>query len=93
MPITPRKRMILKALLTQPGSGITSIKELIQSEASTPTLNRDLKELVDEGLLVKSGAGRTTVYAVSKAYQLLNNDIGDSYFERDVDERKGNKKN
>jgi Fic family protein len=72
--------------------GISEIKNRIKVEVSIPTLNRDLKKLLNQGLLLKSGAGRNIVYKVSPTYQLLNTDIGNNYFEKDVDERNGNKK-
>ena len=92
MPIKSRHRLIINALLANPGKSISSIKDLIGEKVSIPTLNRDIKQLLEEGLLVKLGAGRNIVYEVAKSFQLLNNDIGASYFDKDVDEREGNKK-
>jgi len=92
MPIKTRHRLIINALLTSPRKSISAIKDLITEKVSIPTLNRDIKQLVAEGLLIKFGAGRNIIYEVSKSFQLLNNNIGESYFDKDVDEREGNKK-
>ncbi len=56
------------------------------------TMNRDLKALVDANLLIKTGQGRATVYEVAPACRLVHGSIGDSYFDKDLDERKGKKK-
>ena len=90
MEITPRQELVINALLSNPGSGISELKNLIKSDVSVPTFNRDLKELVEHGVLIKSGNGRSTVYEVAASYKLLNKRIGHSYFDKDVDERNGN---
>lgn len=42
--------------------------------------------------MIRTGQGRSTVYSVAPAYRLVYGNIGDSYFDKDVDERKGNKR-
>lgn len=92
MPVTPRQQLIIKILGSHPNIQISEIKKRLLQEVSIPTLNRDLKELVSQGLLIKSGEGRNTTYRIASAYQLLNESIGDSYFDKDIDEREGNKR-
>jgi Fic family protein len=68
---------------------------LLRGNKSSPpvsTVNRDLKSLVDNDLLIKSRQGRSTAYQVAPAYRLVYGSIGDSYFDKDPDERKGNKR-
>ncbi|MRG47452.1 cell filamentation protein Fic [Chitinophaga sp. SYP-B3965] len=92
MPTTPRQQLIIRILGSHPNIQISEIKQRLTQEVSIPTLNRDLKELVSQGLLTKSGEGRNTTYRITSAYQLLNEHIGDSYFDKDIDEREGNKR-
>lgn len=91
---TNRQQLIIKVLGSHPNIKISEIKSLLPQTLviSIPTLNRDLKELVENGLLIRSGEGRNTAYRISTAYQLLNENIGDSYFDRDIDQREGNKR-
>jgi Fic family protein len=92
MELNQRQQELLKYLSSRPDKRISEIKELLTIEVSIPTLNRDLKDLVDVGLLIKSGSGRNTVYRISDNYRLLNAEIGDSYFDKEIDERSGNKR-
>jgi Fic family protein len=93
MTSTKRKKEVLDIILQQPGSSISDIlKRLSPGSTAISTLNRDLKALVDEQLLVKSGIGRATVYYVAPGYRLVNASIGNSYFDKDIDERKGLKR-
>jgi Fic family protein len=92
MALTPRQKLIIRVLGVNPDSRISGIKKLLAREVSIPTLNRDLKELVEKEILIKSGQGPATAYRVAPAYRLLNEDIGDSYFDKDIDQREGNKR-
>lgn len=92
MELNLRQNELLKRLSGKPDKRISEIKELLTIDVSIPTLNRDLKDLVDAGLLIKSGLGKNTVYRISDHYRLLNAEIGDSYFDKDVDERFGNQR-
>ena len=90
MALSTRHQLIINALQGSEGLRISQIRTLLTEDVSIPTLNRDLKTLTELGLLIKSGVGRSTVYHVSPAARLLNNEIGNSYFDKDADERKGN---
>jgi Fic family protein len=92
MQVNIRQRLIIKILGSHPNIQISEIKKRLSQEVSIPTLNRDLKGLVDQGLLVKSGEARNTTYRITSTYQLLNENIGDSYFDKEIDEREGNKR-
>ncbi|HWK02598.1 MAG TPA: Fic family protein [Puia sp.] len=92
MELTPRKKQIVDIILEQPDSGITAILKELPVDTAVSTLNRDLKALVDEHVLIKNGQGRSTVYSVHPGYQLVYGGIGDSYFDKDLDERKGKKR-
>lgn len=92
MELTPRKRQIFDTLLEYPGSSISEIQKRLPNQPTIPTLNRDLKSMVEGHLLMKSGSGRATVYEIAPGYRLIYMGIGDSYFDKDVDERKGKKR-
>jgi Fic family protein len=92
MELSERKKQILELLLQQPESGIADMLRQLPGNPPVSTVNRDLKSLVDNHLLIKSGQGRSTVYAIAPAYRLVYGNIGDSYFDKDVDERKGKKR-
>jgi Fic family protein len=92
MELSVRKKQILEAILENPGIRITDILKNLPGHPPVSTVNRDLKSLVDNHLLIRSGQGRSTLYTVAPAYRLVYGNIGDSYFDKDVDERKGKKR-
>ena len=87
-----RKKQILELLSQQPDSGIADMLRQLPGNPPVSTVNRDLKSLVDNHLLIRGGQGRSTVYSIAPAYRLVYRNIGDSYFDRDVDERRGKKR-
>jgi Fic family protein len=89
MELSPRKKLILELVSDNPETGMADILKQLPGRIPVSTVNRDLKSLVDNNLLIRSGQGRSTVYTVSPAYRLVYSDIADSYFDKDVDERKG----
>lgn len=91
MALSDRKKQILDILLEHPESNISSLQKLLPDQPSIPTLNRDLKRLVEAGFLIKTGGGRSIAYQLAPGYLLVNSGIGDSYFNKEVDERKGKK--
>jgi Fic family protein len=92
MELSERKKQILELLLHQPLTGIAEILNRLPGRPPVSTVNRDLKALVDSSILLKKGQGRSTVYEVTPAYRLVYGNIGDSYFDKDLDERKGKKR-
>lgn len=92
MELSIRKKQILDWVLENPEKGIADIQQHLEDKIPVSTVNRDLKYLVDNHLLIRGGQGRTTFYSVAPAYRLVYGSIGDSYFDKDVDERKGKKR-
>jgi Fic family protein len=84
-----REEQLLKLIWESPGIQVSGIQALLP-DVSLSTINRDLKALVTEGKIIINGAGRSTAYSVAQGYKFLHRGIGDSYFDRDIDERKGN---
>ena len=92
MELSERKEQVLEIILRQPGIGISHILRQLPGNTAMSSLNRDLKLLVDAHLLIKSGSGRSTVYTVAPAYRLVQGSWGDSYFDKELDERQGKKR-
>jgi Fic family protein len=92
MELSTRRQQILELILENPEIGISDIIKGLLSQPPVSTVNRDLKSLIDDHLLVRKGNGRSTVYSVTPAYRLVYGNIGDSYFDKDVDERKGKRR-
>jgi Fic family protein len=92
MELNERKKQIINLLLEKPKTGIAEIIQQLPGHPPVSTVNRDLKSLVDSHLLLKTGQSRSTVYEVAPAYRLVYGSIGDSYFDKDPDERKGKKR-
>jgi Fic family protein len=92
MKLNQRQNDILKILANKREIGIADINALLAYNVSIPTINRDLKVLVSNNLLAKIGTGKNTTYKVSDSYRLLDAEIGNSYFDKEVDERFGNKR-
>jgi len=91
MSITKRQESIIEWLILHPGSRISEIKTGIKEEVPTPTLNRDLRNLVEQNILVRTGTTRNIAYHVSRDYQILNRTFDQSYFDKEADQRTGNK--
>lgn len=65
-PLNERQRMILNRLLDGFEGHITARKWSTMAKSSTPTAQRDIKELVDLGLLARNeGGGKNTSYRLS----------------------------
>ncbi len=91
MKLTQRQYKIARLFASNADSSISAIKTLLDEKISIPTLNRDIAALVSNGILIKSGNGRNIVYNISARYRLLDEEIGDSYFNKEIDQRAGNK--
>lgn len=91
MKIKERQQRIIQIIASDAGISISAIKKLLGNETSLPTLNRDLAELAENKIIIKSGRGRSIVYNISTKYRMLNEEISDSYFDKEIDQRRGNK--
>ncbi len=61
MELTERKQQILDILLQQSGLGIAAIVKQLPDGTAGSTVNRDLKAMVEDHMLAKTGQGRSTV--------------------------------
>ncbi|MDN5212771.1 Fic family protein [Fulvivirgaceae bacterium BMA12] len=90
MNLTPRQQEIMDIIDAQGQASISKIKELLSSDASIPTLNRDMAKLVEAQYLKKLGAGRSIVYVIAPYYQLFATIDASDYFDLDPDRREAN---
>lgn len=86
---TGRKEQLLQLVWENPGIQVSGI-QLLLPDISLSTISRDIKALVTEGRLVIAGTGRSTAYSVAAGHRFLHTGIGDAYFDKDIDERRGN---
>ena len=84
-----RKKELLTLIWENPGIQVSGIKTLLP-DISLSTLNRDLKTLLTEGKLAINGNGRSTAYSVTAGHRFLHTGIAASYFDKEIDERRGN---
>ncbi len=64
------------------------IHEKLNEEIAYATLKRTLSKLVEDKLIVSIGKSRATKYKISPAYQLFYPINLETYFEKEIDERK-----
>ncbi len=65
----------------------SEIITVLSKEVSDASVKRTLQQLVKEGKLLITGAGRSTRYQLSPAGRLLSTINLDTYYSRDIDER------
>lgn len=87
MSLTQRQLEIISIVDAQEQASISKIKELLSSDASIPTLNRDIAKLVEFNCLKKLGAGRSITYIITPNYKLLAPINASGYFDLDPDMR------
>ena len=90
MNLTKRQQEIIDIIEVQEQVPISKIRELLKSNTSIPTLNRDIAKLVEANYLKKLGAGRSITYAISTNYKLFAPIDASDYFEIDPDRREAN---
>lgn len=70
-----------------PQSSSTEIFEGIGQIAAYATVRRDLAKLVDDGVLLLVGKGKSSRYMLSPAYELFQPIDLNAYFDKEIDER------
>jgi hypothetical protein len=79
---------ILNFIETKPQSSSAQIAIQFANEISLATIKRMLKKFVNQGQVLKSGAGKNTRYKISGTFKILSRVDIDLYFKKDIDERK-----
>ena len=85
---TKRQQQIFWIILKDGPIGISSILSQLPERISTPTLNRDLLTLKQNGFILTKGNGPTTRYEIDQT-GIISAEINvDEYFDIEIDQRK-----
>lgn len=84
--LAERETRLLKIIAETGEISSTEIAKRLKV-ASMATVKRDLIRLTKAGLILKTGQGRTTRYALSPAYNLLRPIDMTVYYQKEIDER------
>ena len=85
-----KKAILLDFIKQNPLLSSKEIYEKIGADISYATLKRVLQNLLSENLIEITGKAKATKYRLSKGYDLLYPINVNSYFEKEIDERKIN---
>jgi fido (protein-threonine AMPylation protein)/predicted transcriptional regulator len=83
-----KTKYILDFLKENPSLSSKEIHDGLKSGIGYATVKRILTKLIEENLVSTTGKGRGTKYALSPSYELLYPIDVDSYFEKEIDDRK-----
>ena len=85
-----RMDIIRDYVKAHPRSSSTEIFEGIRPTSAYATFRRDLAKLVEDGVLTLTGKGKASRYTLSPAYNLFRPVDLESYFSKEIDERRIN---
>ena len=85
-----RLDIIRRYVTTHPQCSSTEIFEGIGQTVAYATVRRDLAKLLADGVLLVTGKGKASRYALSPAYALFQPVDLDGYFSQEIDERQIN---
>jgi Fic family protein len=74
-------------LKEHPGISSKTLYEGINEQVSYATVKRELQHLLSSKLIVTSGRGKATKYALHEAYSILVPIQASAYFQKDLDQR------
>lgn len=86
--LTDIQTWIIDLLKSKPSLSSKEIHNQLPASLSYATLKRMLQKLIAEDLIIVSGQGKATKYQLNAAYDLLYPINPDTYFEKEIDERK-----
>jgi len=86
--VDSKKQIILNYLQNNPNRSSKEIYDGCDPDFSYPTLKRILNQLVGEKLVDVLGQGKGSKYLISRTYELFAPVNLDTYFEREIDERR-----
>jgi Fic family protein len=85
--ISSNRRIITEYLTSHSDVSSSEIHEGIGNVIGYATLKRNLQSLVHEGVVITTGKGKSTRYAISPSYFISIPIDLDAYFEKEIDER------
>ena len=74
-------------LKDHPGTSSREIHEGIGQTVSYATVKRELQQLLENKLVITTGQGKSTKYALHEVYHILFPIVPQAYFEKDLDQR------
>jgi Fic family protein len=81
-------KKMLEIIETHESASIQTIIAELDSELSLATVKRVLKKLVEQDLIAVEGKGKSTKYKLSNAFKILNTIDLETYYLKDIDDRK-----
>ena len=81
------EKQILTFLEQNPGRSSAEIRSGISEQKNIATIKRVLSKLVDRNLIITTGKGKATRYALSPYYNLLREIDLSEYYAKEIDER------
>ena len=85
--LSPKKEILLNFLKNKEAVSSKEIHEGLEIDISYATVKRLLQELIAEQLVTTKGAGKSTKYNISSAYELLMPIDVEAYYQLEIDER------
>jgi Fic family protein len=87
-PIMSRKKeLIIEYISKNKNCSSTDISEHFIQTISLATVKRILLQLINKGVINKSGVGKNTRYVINNEYVVLSSIDIDEYYQKEVDER------
>lgn len=87
MRLNKRQEEILNIIKKSAPISIGDLLTELKEEASRITVARDLDKLLEQKLILRSGAGRSVVYALSPVFRLLAPINIEDYFSKELEQR------
>lgn len=86
--LNKRQIEIVEFIKVHPSCSSGEIHQEISSTTSYATVKRDLSQLLAENHIVSTGIGKGTRYQIAPSYELLSPVDLESYYRKEIDERK-----
>ena len=87
MPVSPLGTQVCHFLKDHPGISSREIHEGLGQPVSYATLKRELQHLLTSRLILTTGQGKATKYALHEAYDIVIPIQPQTYFQKDLDQR------
>jgi len=82
-----KKELVLSKLLDDRELSSNEVYSKVEKEISYATTKRVLVELVKQGLVKKTGVGKSTKYSLSSSHKVLKNINLKEYYSKEIDDR------
>jgi fido (protein-threonine AMPylation protein)/predicted transcriptional regulator len=83
-----KDKIVLEIIEKHESVSIQTIINELDSELSLATVKRILRKLIEQELIAVDGKGKSTKYKLSSAFKILNTIDVETYYLKDIDDRK-----